>query len=153
MASEKLTIHSVITQRGSEGVYSVAPTDTVEQAAREMQLHNISGISVIAKGKLVGFISEKDISHVVAQGDNPVEITVEDVMATDLVTVDINTPLWDTAKDMLDNKLRHLPVLQDGQPHTTIAMRDVLALMIEFLGTEVQHLRGEVDWIKYMQGD
>ena len=153
MTNERLTVRELVARRGSSGVYSIAPSDSVEEAAREMRAQGVSGISVLEAGKLVGFLSEKDISHLVARGEDPAETAVKDAMATKLITVDIDTSLWDTAKDMLDNKLRHLPVLENGQPQTTISMRDVLGLLVEVLERRVQELRGEVDWIKYMQGD
>ena len=73
MTNERLTVRELVARRGSSGVYSIAPSDSVEEAAREMRAQGVSGISVLEAGKLVGFLSEKDISHLVARGEDPAE--------------------------------------------------------------------------------
>lgn len=157
MTSDRLTVRDLVMRQEIPGMFGVSPTDPVRQAASAMQAHGVSAIAVLIESKtgleLVGILSEKDISHLVARGGDPARTPVGSIMTADPITVDINTPLWETAKYMLDHNVRHLPVFESGQPSTTISMRDVLDLLLERLAVEVQNLRADLDWIGYMRGD
>ncbi len=155
MFKEKLTVRDLIARQKSEGHYTAAPTATVQEAARQMQHHFISAISVLEPDQrglhFAGIVSEKDIAHLVARGGDPARTLVSEIMATDLITVGVETSLWETAKFMLDNNVRHLPVLKDGQPLTVISIRDVLGLMLEYLTSENIQLQAQLEWMGYRE--
>ncbi len=156
MTSDKPTVRDLVMRQQSGGLFYVTPAVSVQEAARSMQSHGVSAICVMAEGgggfRLAGILSEKDISHLVARGGDPARTRVQDIMTVDVHTVDIDTPLWETATFMLHHNVRHLPVLQDGQPFSTISMRDVLGLVVERLAAEVDSLRAHIDWIGFMSG-
>jgi CBS domain-containing protein len=144
MTGEPLTIRDLVKRQAHGGIFYITPDLTVRQAAGALQSHGVSAIAVmtIRNGEphLVGIVSEKDIARLVLCGDDPTRTTVESIMAVNLVTVDIDTSLWATARYMLDNNIRHLPVLdENGKPCTTISIRDVLSLIVETLGAGNEH--------------
>lgn len=149
-----LTVRDLMSRQGKQGLFRVNPEHTVKQAAHMMQNYAISAIAVVedrdAGLHLLGIISEKDISHLVARGGDPASTPVSAIMATDLVTATLDTSLWETARFMLERNIRHLPVLDGETPITTISMRDVLGLVIEVLSKENESLRSDLQWVTYI---
>lgn len=157
MTSDKLTVRELVNRQSYGGMFYVTPELTIRQVAGALQSHGISAIAVMTTGndapdRLVGIISEKDITHSVLCGDDPNLTTAADIMAINLITVDINASLWVTAKYMLDNKIRHLPVMEDDVPRSMLSIRDVLAVLVEAFGTEIENLRADANWIGFMSG-
>jgi signal-transduction protein with cAMP-binding, CBS, and nucleotidyltransferase domain len=151
-----LAVRDLLARQAQRGLFYVAPSETVLDAARKMQAQSISAI-VVCEGegenlRLVGILSEKDISHLVARSGDPASSLVETIMATDLVVVDPSTPLMETAHFMLKNNIRHLPVIEDGKPLSTLSMRDVLSLLISTLENENDSLRTDLNWMRQVQG-
>lgn len=144
---QRLTISDLIERQAVEGIYTIGPTASVQEAARTLQSYGISAISVVdTDGVLIGILSEKDISHLVAEGQDPVDTTVATIMTERPITVNLGTPLGKTAQDMINFNIRHLPVVDRGRPVTTISMRDVLSLLLDQLQGE--ELAGAaVDWL------
>ena len=144
--TDKLAVRDLVSRQQAVRLFSTEPDDTVQKAAATIKEHGISAIAVVEEQKdgphLVGILSEKDISHLVAEGEDPATTPVQAIMTTDLITVDIDSPLWKIATHMLDKKVRHVPVLEEGKLITTISIRDVLGLLVEKLSSENRLLRG-----------
>ena len=51
----------------SRHVVTVAPTTTVQEAARLMLTHKIAGLPVVADGRVVGIITESDVFRLVVK--------------------------------------------------------------------------------------
>lgn len=152
----KLTVRDLLARQSQRGLFYVAPRDTVQQAAQFMQDRAISAI-VVCEGDednlhLVGILSEKDISHLIARSGDPATTYVEAIMATELVVVDPSTSLMETAHFMLKSNIRHLPVIENTHPLSTISMRDVLSLLINTLEDENETLRTDLNWMRQVQG-
>src|SRR5687768_8823032 len=128
-----LTVRDLMARQAPRGLFNVAPSETVLIAAQKMQSQSVSAI-VVCEGegenlRLVGILSEKDISHLIGRGGDPASTRVEAIMATELVVVDPSTSLMETAHYMLKRNIRHLPVIENGQPLSTLSMRDGLAVL------------------------
>ena len=92
------------------------PVDsTVMQAARAMEKHDSSCVFVKSKGKIVGIITERDITwRVVGKGASPKTTKVKSVMTTQIVVTRPDTSIEEALKAMTKNKVRKLPVV-DGK--------------------------------------
>lgn len=144
--SRPLTIRELVDQQTVKEAYTLTPERTVRQAASAMVDYEISAIAVVdADGVLIGILSEKDISHLVARGGDPESVTVGQTMTENPITVNLGTPLDKTAQDMLRFNIRHLPVVENRRPLTTISMRDVLSLLLEQVEAESELLRADAD--------
>lgn len=156
MTRETLTVHDLVARQKSTAYHWVPPSATVQEAAHAMYTHKISAIPIVQESadglELRGILSEKDVSHLIARGADPTRIPVERVMTADLVTVNMDTTLWDTAKFMLERNIRHLPVMEDGAPRTTISIRDVLGQLLDYLASENESLQADLEWLRYMHG-
>jgi signal-transduction protein with cAMP-binding, CBS, and nucleotidyltransferase domain len=154
--SIKLTVRDLLARQGRQGLFHTTRQQSVQQVAQQMQQYGISAIAITqGEGeamRLVGIISEKDISRLIARGGNPAATTAEEIMSTELVTADISASLWETARNMLSSNIRHIPVLQEGQPISTLSMRDVLGLLVDTLEAENESLRTDLNWMRVVQG-
>jgi CBS domain-containing protein len=90
-------------------VKTTAPTDTFDNEG----------------GKLAGIVTERDLVNLVADGGDPRTTKVADRMTKDLDTVDPKTDIGEAADHMARLKIRHLPVLQDGELAGIISIRDL----------------------------
>ena len=101
-------------------VVSAAPNDSVDEAARLLTFHDISGLPVCADGKVVGVVSEADL--IGKSGD-----TVGAVMTSPAVTVSATTRLEQVAEQLTQQRIRRLPVVDEqGRLVGIVSRRDVL---------------------------
>jgi CBS domain-containing protein len=124
------TLGDLLATKGHE-VIAVQPSDTVLQAANLMNDRNIGGVVVLDGDRLAGIFTERDVlRRVVAQGLDPAETTVAEVMTASVITCPPDLSLEDCAAVMTTRGVRHLPV-QDGRGLTgVVTIRDLLAYKV-----------------------
>jgi CBS domain-containing protein len=106
-------------------VKTTAPTDTFDHVATVLRENGISSVVVVEGGKLAGIVTERDLVNLVADGGDPRATKVSDRMSKELDTVDPKTDIAEAAGHMARLKIRHLPVLQDGELAGIISIRDL----------------------------
>jgi len=102
------TIQEVMTR----DVQTISTQDTVQRAAQLMDELNVGAIPVVDDSKLVGMITDRDITvRSVAVGQNPVSTQVADVMSTDVRTCTADQSVEEVLDTMGDVQIRRIPVL------------------------------------------
>ena len=109
---------------------SVAPSATVRQAANVLVRYNVGAVVVRADDLVdAGIVSERDVVRLVAAGGDPDRIPVRDVMAPDLITVEVTAELSEVARAMLDNGVRHVALTDGDEVVGVLSAREVLRLL------------------------
>ena len=112
----------------TKGVIKVDSDCIVAVAARKMRKEKVGGLMVVENDNLVGIFTERDLmSRVVAEGLDPEKIKVSEVMTLSIATLPPETSVSIAANIMSQNRIRHLPVLQDGKLYGVISAGDILA--------------------------
>jgi CBS domain-containing protein len=78
-----------------------------------------------------GVVSERDIVQALADGHDPDRTRAQDVMTMDLATAAPEESVLDVAARMLDNEIRHIPVIEDGVVVGVVSERDVLRVLVD----------------------
>jgi CBS domain-containing protein len=100
----------------SRDVKVTSPDKTIEEAAQQMEEGNFGMLPVEAHGRVVGAISDRDITtRAVAKGRDP-GTAVSEIMTKGIVTAFEDDSVAHAAKLMGDNKIRRLPIL-DANNH------------------------------------
>jgi CBS domain-containing protein len=112
----------------STEVASVAPNASLRQAARKMRDSGVGSLAVVEDGKLLGIITDRDIScHAVAIGRDPNWTEVQKVMIKDVTTCFDDQEITDAAGLMSDHHIRRLAVLDHDNRLTGVLSVDDLA--------------------------
>ncbi|WP_456276143.1 CBS domain-containing protein [Bacillus sp. AK128] len=109
----------------TENVATVSPNQTVQEAARLMSEYNVGSIPVVDNRKVLGIITDRDITlRSTAQGLTSSTV-VSEVMSTDVVcgTPDMNVE--EAASLMAQKQIRRLPVVEHNQLIGVIALGDI----------------------------
>jgi CBS domain-containing protein len=94
----------------------VKPEDMVSQAATHMKQEDCGALPVVANGKLVGIITDRDIVvRAIASGKDPRSTPVSAVMTADPVTLSPDASDDEAEKLMGERQVRRLPVVDDGK--------------------------------------
>jgi CBS domain-containing protein len=127
--SEEMIIKNCGALIGDQDPLHVAPSTTVLEAARRMAERRVGAVAVVDDGRLVGLFTERDLlNRVVALGQDPDAMTVDEVMTREPITIRADRSLADALDIMFGNKFRHLPVLDEtGGLMGVMSCRDVPA--------------------------
>ncbi len=100
----------------------------IATAARKMRDNKVGALMVMKNDTLSGIFTERDLmSRVVAEGLDPEKVKVSEAMTSSIATVPLETPIREAANIMSQNRIRHLPVLEEGQLYGVISVGDILA--------------------------
>ncbi|UCF81549.1 MAG: CBS domain-containing protein [Acidobacteriota bacterium] len=121
---------------------SVAPGDTVYDAAKTMKETKHGAVVVLDGEKLVGIFSERDLmTKVVVENRDPQTTKVKDVMVSSVITVSVDDSVEDALKFMSKKHIRHLPLLdKKGKPVAMVSIRDILRHRMKELHQESESL-------------
>lgn len=112
-------------------VFSIRPEDSVRDAIRSMAEHGIGALLVIADGKLVGVVTERDYARkVILQGRASSDTKVSDIMVCEPVSVLPNDSVEHCMALCTDRRIRHLPVIADGQVVGLVSIGDLVKSVI-----------------------
>jgi CBS domain-containing protein len=112
------TIQDVMTR----DVRTISPQETVQRAAQLMDELNVGAIPVCDGQKLVGMITDRDITvRSTAAGQAPDATRVEDVMSTDVRTCFTTQSVDEVLDKMGDVQIRRVPVI-DEQSHQLVGI-------------------------------
>ena len=109
----KTTISKLISNR----LETIEASDSVQEAAKKMRDKRISSLLVMDSSyKPIGIITERDLVRKVCANDSSSKNTmVIDIMSIGLVTTDGIAEVGDAVDTMMQNKVRHLLVLEGGE--------------------------------------
>jgi CBS domain-containing protein len=108
---------------------------TVFLAAQQMKARR-QGFVIVAnnQGKPVGIVTEWDIiSKVVAEGKDPRNVKLEELMTRDLITVEPNVGIDELSEFMATKGIRRVLVVHDGTVLGFITSRTVLARLKDYV--------------------
>lgn len=126
------------------GAVVAHPREDLEDAAARMQTEQVGCLPVLEAGKVVGILTTTDLVAHIAQCPVPEREErgprADELMTRDPVTAHPDDGLADAAARMVQNGIRHLPVIDgDGQLVGILSDRDVRSAMgnpLDFLGEE-----------------
>ena len=105
---------------------SIGASASVVEAARLMREQHIGSLPVTEEERLVGMITDRDITtRVVAESAAPETTSVEDVYSRDLISVEPDHDLDEALRLMARHQVRRLPVVESGRLVGMVAQADI----------------------------
>lgn len=124
------TVGSILNRKGI-AVWSVSPTNTVFEAISMMAEKNVGALPVMEGDRLVGMISERDYARkVILLGRGSRETSVAEIMTINVKTIGLGDSVQDCMQIMTENRVRHVPVLEDGKLAGLISIGDCVNWII-----------------------
>jgi CBS domain-containing protein len=118
----------ILERKGSK-VLTIGPNETVLEAARRMNENRIGGLVVTdpAMG-VIGIITERDIlTRLVAESRRPEATHISEIMTPKVIFCTPTTSVQECRDVMTRRRLRHLPVVDDGELVGIISIGDLMA--------------------------
>jgi CBS domain-containing protein len=121
---------------------TVKSTATVEEAIAAMNENHVGcALIVEASGKLVGIFTERDVLTKVAGRKLDLKVKVDKVMTAAPFTLPPSASIGFALAKMTDEGYRHIPLVKnDGKPAGVIAVRDIVAWLVEFMPSGLHNL-------------
>ncbi len=139
-----MRIADILRSKGST-VATATATTTVTGLLAELAVHNIGAMVVIGPEGLIGIVSERDVvRRLHEQGPGLLCCPVAEIMSGIAVTCCPDDPVDDLAALMTNNRVRHVPVLDDGRLVGIVSIGDVVKIRMEELQAEHQQLRAYI---------
>ncbi len=117
---------STVAELMTEDVLTVAPEDTIGETAQKMVELGVSSAVVSDYGRLIGIVTERDLTRAVAGRVHTSEARVREWMTADPMTLTADASPTEAAQIMLDNGFRHIPIVEDERTVGIVSIRDVV---------------------------
>lgn len=138
-----MTIEHLIEGRGD--VLRCDISTTVSQAAGMLAEHRIGALPVMDGDTLVGIFSERDVIYRLREfGPSMLAMPVGQVMTAPPVTVTPDSPVMTALALMSRRRIRHLPVVQDGQMISFVSIGDLVKYRIDKVESEAEAMRSYI---------
>ncbi|WP_437881952.1 CBS domain-containing protein [Pseudomonas sp. LRF_L74] len=142
-------VAEVLRTKPSAAVFSVSPDTSVIEAVRLLAEHGIGALVVLSQGRrLAGIVSERDYVRKVALLErSDFQSRVSEIMTAKVITVSPSDSVAHCMQLMTDHRLRHLPVLADGELIGMLSIGDLvkhtIAEQAGLIRQLEQYIRGE----------
>ncbi|MGA2032680.1 MAG: CBS domain-containing protein [Thermoguttaceae bacterium] len=158
-----MTLQDILRAKGS-AVYSIGPEKTVADAVRELIEHGVGALLVCQADEdgaphLAGIVTERDLLLAHAHRKGPADLPhaaagqcpwmhclVADIMSTNLTTAAPQDSVEQVMGLMTTKRIRHLPVLEQGNVVGIVSIGDVVKAQHDRLAVENRYMKD------YIQG-
>ncbi|MQA62887.1 MAG: CBS domain-containing protein [Actinophytocola sp.] len=135
-----MRIADVLRTKGSE-VAKIAPTASVSELLAGLAEHNVGAMVVVDQDALIGIVSERDVVRRLYEGGDAVlGAPVSEIMTTTVATCSPDETVDHLTVLMTERRIRHVPVLSDGQLCGIVSIGDVVKSRMD----ELEHVQEQL---------
>ncbi len=125
-----ITVRDILRQKGNQ-IWCVSPDTTVFDALGLMAEKNAGALVVLDGESLAGIFSERDYARkVILKGKASKKTSVEEIMSSEVTTVDPGQSVDECMALMTNKRIRHLPVVEGETLVGLISIGDVVKAVI-----------------------
>ena len=133
-------VSEILGDKGNE-VLKIDAAASALDAVRQMVGANIGSLLVTDGDEVTGIVTERDFLRRVAQeGPTDEDVTVRDIMSSPLIVVSPETEIDECMAVMTDRRIRHLPVVDDGDVVGIVSIGDVVKFRSKQQSFEIRYL-------------
>ena len=123
-------VNDLLKIKGND-VWSVPQSATVLQALKYMAEKDIGALLVVEDDQIMGVISERDFVRSIADTEACLlDARVRDYMTQDVISVTPRESVEDCMQIMTTERIRHLPVVDNGRLIGMISIGDVMKELV-----------------------
>ncbi len=135
-----LTAKHLLDRKGSE-IHSVGPEDAVLEAIQLMADRHVGALLVMRGTELVGIVSERDYARkVILLGRSSAETPVWQIMSSPVTTVTPAHTVNECMQIVTEQRVRHLPVVEQGRVVGVVSIGDLVKAVIEDQQQQIEQL-------------
>lgn len=135
-------VRELVNDKGNH-VCSVTPDTSVFEAITRMAEKNIGALLVMAGGRVVGLVSERDYARKVAlENHSSHDTRVGDIMSNRVIYAEPTQTVEECMALMTDKHIRHLPVMDNGELLGLVSIGDLVKAVIaeqQFMIEQLEH--------------
>jgi CBS domain-containing protein len=123
---------------------TVGPEYNVADVASVMDARGIGSVIVLEDDRVLGILTERDILRVIGGGEDPKNVAAHEALTDDLITIRPDASVDEAAREMVNAKVRHLPVISDEGLIGMVSMRDLVRWSLRDMSeavTELPHIQ------------
>ena len=136
-----MRVSNLLATKGHE-VATISQERSVSDAVQMLKERRIGALIVTgADAPLAGIFSERDVVRALAEsGAAALDLRVADLMSSEVTTCDESTSVTDLMGLMTAKRIRHVPVVHEGQLVGMVSIGDVVKARFDELEHEKQDL-------------
>jgi len=135
-----MKVKELLSIKGLE-CFSITSDQSLLDAAKQMTECNIGALLVMDKGSLAGIVTERDIVKNAASEHECKGVKIKNAMSTNLLVVKPGDDLDYVMAIMIQNNIRHTPVVEESGLVGLLSMRDVVRVLVKNLKAENHYLK------------
>jgi len=137
-----MTVRSILERKG-RNVVTIAPEQTLADAAKLLSDHRIGAVVLVnAEQGVLGILSERDIVRAVAaEGSEALEKPISAVMTSKVQVCSESATVNEVMRVMTQGRFRHLPVAKDDKLVGIVSIGDVVKWRMEEVQREAEEIR------------
>ena len=130
--------------------HTIEQDQTVGQALKLMSGYNVSALVVLSQESSKGIFTERDLvrCHIIFSDTDIKDILIKDVMTSKLIVTEPEDTIEDAMAMMIKAKIRHLPVISEGQIKGMLNLENLVEKHVGVLNKELHYLK---DYISDLQ--
>ena len=137
------TAAQILKSKPHQTVHTIEPAASVYEAVKLMAEKNVGALLVVEHGKVVGIVSERDYARkVVLLARSSKDTPLRDIMSSPVMYVHPEQTVDQCMALMTENRLRHLPVMDDGRLIGLVSIGDLVKATISeqrFIIEQLEH--------------
>ena len=122
-----MRVNEVLKSKQIQEIVTISPSATVGELVALMAKHNVGAVVVSADGSsLDGIVSERDVVRRMTEASDVLVGRVDSIMTSDVRTCGQDDQTNELMQLMTELRIRHIPVLHDGELCGVISIGDVV---------------------------
>jgi CBS domain-containing protein len=133
-------VSEILGDKGNE-VLKIDAESAALAAVKQMVDANVGSLLVTDGGEVTGIVTERDyLRRVAHEGPADDDVTVRDIMSSPLIVVGPETPIDECMALMTDRRIRHVPVVEEGEVVGVVSIGDVVKFKSKQQSYEIRYL-------------